>query len=200
MDLRRELLLVSESSKTLAAIDQQVTRLGWSISGWARRIEGGVGVAWQAPADLLLLDLDMVHPDGLCTLAMLQSRFPRGRVIVLSDMAADIYAHRCMRLGAVAYLPKMMDDDLLRSALDQILRGHKIFPIVQGGGNMELNVLSDRELLAVRGIIRGYEEETVANNLQISRGNVRRLYLRLTGRFGLSMEGLAVWGREMSLR
>nr|WP_288500499.1 response regulator [uncultured Pseudomonas sp.] len=70
--------------------------------------------------DLLLLDLTMPVLDGYGVLAALKAEGRAQKVIVVSGDVQDEAIRRVKELGALAFLKKPADPDLLRQTLDQL--------------------------------------------------------------------------------
>ncbi|SDI23243.1 Chemotaxis protein CheY-P-specific phosphatase CheC [Pseudomonas flavescens] len=73
-----------------------------------------------APVDLLLLDLTMPVLDGYGVLAALKAEGRAQKVIVVSGDVQDEAIRRVQALGALAFLKKPVDPDLLRQTLDEL--------------------------------------------------------------------------------
>lgn len=94
------------------------------LTGWGYGV-GDVGSAVEAlnvmasePADILLCDIAMPEYDGLWLAEQVHARWPQ-TAIIMSTARDDPQTVRTSRkLGAVAYVTKPFDPDLLRQALD----------------------------------------------------------------------------------
>ncbi len=73
-----------------------------------------------APFDLLLLDLTMPVLDGYGVLAALKAEGRAQKVIVVSGDVQEEAIRRVKELGALAFLKKPADPELLRQTLDQL--------------------------------------------------------------------------------
>jgi two-component system invasion response regulator UvrY len=71
--------------------------------------------------DLLLLDIDIPHDDGMDLLCEVKDRYPDLPVMVVSVQAEDEYAKRCMHAGAAAYITKDRAPEELAQAAKTIL-------------------------------------------------------------------------------
>src|SRR5690606_15291124 len=90
----------------------QVSQAGNGVEALQRIREGGV--------DLLLLDLTMPQLDGYGVLAALREEGLECRVIVVSGDVQDEAVRRVTELGALAFLKKPADPELLRATLQRL--------------------------------------------------------------------------------
>lgn len=156
-------------------------------------------VATTAPS-LMLLDLDMPRMEGLSTLRKLRQHYPWLPVLVFSMLDPEVYALRCARLGARGFLSKGEGVTLLPEILGQMRRGLMLFPRQVAEGVMPCSSLADRELVALRCLVRGGDMNTIAVALAVSRDVVSVLRRRLLAKLGLSSdEELITFGRRLGL-
>jgi DNA-binding NarL/FixJ family response regulator len=67
--------------------------------------------------DVLLLDVSMPRMSGLQALPQLRTTAPHTRVVMLSSYADHSYQQRSLELGAVAYLLKGSDPQVIAEAI-----------------------------------------------------------------------------------
>ena len=79
------------------------------------------------PVAVAIVDLHMPQMNGFDTIRWIRAHQPHTRSVALSlDMAEETVA-RTLHLGACGFLPKTVEKDLFRDALDQVIReGHYI--------------------------------------------------------------------------
>jgi DNA-binding NarL/FixJ family response regulator len=132
--------------------------------------------------DLLILDLWMGENDGIELLRQIHARWPAIRVLVYSMNDERSYGARALRAGATGYLMKSHGLDELLSALRVLasgeryvspelaagLIGNALYPNPDPGKPCALAALSDREILVLRLIGRGYSTAAIAMELKIS--------------------------------
>ncbi|HLB40597.1 MAG TPA: response regulator transcription factor [Candidatus Babeliales bacterium] len=140
----------------------------------------------HADATLMLLDLDMPKMEGLGVLSKMRRGHPRLPVLVLSMLDPQIYAPRCMRLGAQGFLSKSDAVALLPTMLDRLKNGQRLYPKLGPVDGMPWCDLSDGELVYLRCLARDYEDASIASALQISAERVRLLCKLLQAKLGLS--------------
>lgn len=80
--------------------------------------------------DLLLLDLNMPGSQGLMGLATLRGEFPGVAILMVSAQDDPDIVRRALAYGAAGYVPKSLDLDGIRAALDAVLAGEIWLPPV----------------------------------------------------------------------
>jgi DNA-binding NarL/FixJ family response regulator len=79
--------------------------------------------------DLLLLDLNLPDQDGLAILRDLRERHPEITVVVLSGFQDRETVRRSLRLGALGFIPKNTERDVVLNALRLVLSGGIYIPV-----------------------------------------------------------------------
>lgn len=107
----------ARSVSVLVVDDQPGLRLGLTLlvdaerprlrsAGCAANGEQALALARQLQPDVVLLDVNLGHEDGLALIPRLQGLAPRCRVLVLTSMADEQVAQRARRLGAHGFMLK----------------------------------------------------------------------------------------------
>src|SRR5215204_985880 len=78
--------------------------------------------------DVVLLDIGMPGSDGLSCLRTLRARYPKVKVIMLSGSDDDAVKRTAMRLGASAFISKLVDPRDLASVVRQVVEGTVVVP------------------------------------------------------------------------
>lgn len=79
--------------------------------------------------DLLLLDLNLPDQDGLAILADLRERRPEISVVVLSAFQDRDTVRRALDLGALGFIPKNTEREVVLNALRLVLAGGIYIPV-----------------------------------------------------------------------
>lgn len=80
-----------------------------------------------SPVDIVLLDLNMPHIDGIKTLELLKKQHPHVKVLVLTNYNQPQLQAEVRKLGANGYLLKNSSAVVLKTAIRAILSGQEYF-------------------------------------------------------------------------
>jgi DNA-binding NarL/FixJ family response regulator len=86
-------------------------------------------IAEDPQLDLLLLDLNLPDQDGISLLRELRERHPEITVVVLSAFQDRETVRRCLGLGALGFIPKNTERDVVLNALRLVLSGGIYIPV-----------------------------------------------------------------------
>ena len=78
--------------------------------------------------ELILLDLALPDRDGFSVLAELRERYATAAVVVLSALQAQDTVKLALDLGAVGFIPKTTERDVMLSALQLVFSGGVYIP------------------------------------------------------------------------
>jgi DNA-binding NarL/FixJ family response regulator len=81
----------------------------------------------QAPADMILLDLNMPQMDGIEVLKIMKSEFPQVKVIVLTNYNHPELVKEVNTWGAKGYLLKNSSSLVLKKAIETVAAGQTWF-------------------------------------------------------------------------
>lgn len=79
------------------------------------------------PVDIVLLDLNMPHIDGIKTLELLKKQHPHTKVLILTNYNQPQLQAEIRKLGANGYLLKNTSAVVLKSAIRAVLAGEEYF-------------------------------------------------------------------------
>lgn len=141
--------------------------------------------------DILILDLELDHADGLELIKVLKALRPSLRILVISFLREEQFAERALRAGADGFLPKSRPSSCIVDALRSVASGGVWFsetitaqllrrtPSQQTSAH--LCPLSDRELQVYRLIGCGLRTGEIARELGLGvktietyRGNIKK--------------------------
>ncbi len=139
-----------------------------------------LAVAKHKP-DLLVLDLRLRDGDGLQLIKTLRARFPKLRILVVSQHPETLYAERALRAGARGYVMKEEATEEVRFAIRTILKGelfvsrkmsvlalHKLLERSSEPHGNHVERLTDRELQVFQMIGAGKATGDIAAELHVS--------------------------------
>ena len=128
--------------------------------------------------DVLVLDISMPGRSGLELIHMIKDEKPELPILVLSMHHEEQYAVRALQAGALGYLTKEADGDLLVAAIRRVAGGgvhisDKVAELMVRGirpANEPLphNLLSDREYQVFNMLVTGLGLTEIGNELSLS--------------------------------
>lgn len=135
--------------------------------------------------DVLLLDINMPHLNGVEATKRIQERYPDVKIIILTMHDEDGYVLETLRAGASGYLVKDGSASEIIRAIREVYAGRAIVHpqvthavIAQFQFHTDLNetwreVLTDREMDILRLISDGKSNDEIANSLHLSPKTVK---------------------------
>jgi Response regulator containing a CheY-like receiver domain and an HTH DNA-binding domain len=164
--------------------------------------------AKELSPDIILMDIDMPHTNGLAVTETLRKELPQIKVLILSMSNSATFVPRILQSGARGYIAKDAPTDELVKAIETVQRGETFFgeDVAQialkqmMGGNAagaSSRELSPRERDVLIGIAKGLSNKEIASQLNIGTRTVethrdnlmRKLDIRSVG--GLTKYALA---------
>ena len=126
--------------------------------------------------DLVLMDLRLPGLSGFDAIRAIRNANPEARILVLSNYEGVADVERALALGALGYLTKDADADLLIEGIQRVCRGHRYLPPVlsrriEDGPN--LDPLTARETQIVALIAEGLANREIGERLGIAEKTVR---------------------------
>jgi DNA-binding NarL/FixJ family response regulator len=153
----------------------------------------------QQQPNVLLMDLQMPDMDGLEGCKRVLEQYPTIKIIVISMHTADSFVFHTLKMGARSYLPKDIDQQTLRAAIDEVmtkgyyftdqvakamLRGFQTTPKGKPSFQAAIVQLTQREKEVLSLICQGHTTNVMAEQLFISARTVeghRKNLLEKTG-------------------
>ena len=166
----------------------------------------GVQQALEHTPDLILLDLNMPHINGIDTLKLMRAAEVNSRIIVftVSDNEEDLLA--ALKAGADGYLLKDMEpEDLLENlrlaAQGKVVISDQLTSLLaqalqsnQAKGTQDGARLTPREKQIIKQIAAGLPNKVIARKLKITEGTVKVHVKHLLKKLSLrSRVEVAVW-------
>jgi DNA-binding NarL/FixJ family response regulator len=145
--------------------------------------------------DILVMDLDMPGKDGIGLLKHIKQLYPRIPVLILSVHAAEHYAVRVLKAGAMGYLNKKHVESELLDAVRKIIYQKRRYISPDVGEQLALQAdtlntplhetLSDREFEVFCKLAEGMNVKGIANELSLSADTVYTYRGRVKEKMGL---------------
>jgi two-component system invasion response regulator UvrY len=154
--------------------------------------------------NLLILDINMPDTDFLNLVQWVKITSPKTNIIVLSMYAEELYAERCLQLGAKGYLNKAASNEEIATAIKKVLAGKiyvnekmaKSFVSTKTEAQKQnpFADLSSRELEIALLINRGHSLPEISTSLNIQYSTVnthkRRIFEKLQVHNAVSLSRL----------
>jgi len=158
-------------------------------------LEAGLAhAAGEALPDLVLLDLGLPGCEGLQAVSRFRARFPNVPLVVLSGTCDRASIIGAFDAGAIGYIPKTSKPDVMIAALKLVAAGGTYVPREALEGRMERPDLdlTQRQKEVLRLILKGYNNERIAQELGISPATVKQHAHAIFTALGVSTRAEAV--------
>jgi DNA-binding NarL/FixJ family response regulator len=186
-------VLVIDDHRTFA--EMLVTALdqvgGFRCVGSAYNAADGVGIARRLQPDIVVMDIQMPHEDGLSATAAIRCVAPSAVVAVLTAHTSPDWVGRAAQAGASAFIPKNgsleeMINILTRVHADQMVVSASTYLRSAHVPEERLPDLSQRELDVVRGLATGMSIKDLASELGLTVHTGRSYVKALRHKLGAS--------------
>lgn len=178
--------LVREGIASLLGIQPGIEVVGTAADG-----REAVEQVLALTPDVTLMDVRMPGMDGVEAAAVLASRAPACRIVMLTTFDDEEYVVQALRAGAAGYLLKDLPAAKLAEAvrlahagvtqLDHTAARHVAAALT----TRTSGALTDRETAVLRLIAAGATNREIAARLHLSEGTVKNHISRILGRLGL---------------
>ncbi|WP_460970186.1 response regulator [Spirosoma migulaei] len=163
----------------------------------------------KQPVDMVLLDLNMPHLDGISTLTILKERQPHLKVIIFTSYDQPKLIKEIKSLGADGYLLKTSSSSVLKEAIIAVGAGATWFPDeVVASSTPELLIddftikyqITKREVEIIRLIVQGFSTRQIGERLFISEFTVNSHRRNIARKLGIDTPiGLLNFAKEQGL-
>ncbi len=152
-------------------------RTDMSVVAQAGTGEDAVTLFQQHVPDITLMDLRLPGKvGGVEAIAIIRSKSPRARFIVVTTYDGDEDIHRALEAGAQGYVIKGMPYQTLVDALQKVHSGGRFLPLPVAralASRLPHSDLSSRELEVLHLLVGGNSNKDIANVLGITEATVK---------------------------
>jgi NarL family two-component system response regulator LiaR len=156
-----------------------------------------VEVARKTHPDVILLDMVMPRQDGLITIPKLKLAVPDARILVLSSFAESDRVYQAIKAGALGYMLKDTTRAQLLQAIRDVASGEaQLQPSIAmkvihefdrtSEDAMMNQMLTRRELEALRLIARGFSNQEIANTLVVHERTIAKYVSNILNKLHVS--------------
>jgi DNA-binding NarL/FixJ family response regulator len=197
----------SKKIKVLIVDDHPVVRkgLGYCLAG-----KGSVKIVGEAAdgnealrkvrelnPDIVLMDIDMPHMDGLKVTELLRKEAPAAKVLILSKDSNREHVLRLIQAGARGYVLKEASPEEILTAIDTVFNGEAFFSpdvartalnqyVTSGGKPSPFAQLTGREREVLGLIAEGRSNKDIANKFGISVRTIETHRERIMRKLGIN--------------
>ncbi|NUO84670.1 MAG: response regulator transcription factor [Cupriavidus sp.] len=145
--------------------------------------------------DLVLLDLDIPRSSGLDVAPRLRAIHPQVRILVVTALDPAVFVSRSWQAGAQGFVSKTQDIKEILRAVEAVLAGYTVFPVLGRSGaprqsmsadDEMLRRLSDKELVVLQMLARGMSYKAISESLFISNKTVSSYKARIMNKLQVS--------------
>jgi len=178
--------IVRKGICALLATEENIEVVGEAADG-----ESAIEQVERLRPDVVLMDLVMPGVDGLDATRRITASRPETRILVLTSFAGVDKIMPAIKAGALGYLLKDSDPEVLVESIRQVYCGNSSLhpsvaralleevarpadsPAAGDAYEGEVEALTDREAEVLRLVARGWSNQSIATELMISEATVR---------------------------
>jgi len=181
-------LIIEDHPVIRLAVRMVLENEGYAVVGEADNGVDGMRMVREYQPQLTILDISLPRLDGLEVLGRFQAMGMPSRVLVLTAQSPQLFAIRCMQLGAAGYVCKVEDLTELLSAVRAVFAGYNYFPSQaldcpdDPRRTAELHMfqqVNDRELMVLQLFAQGRTNREIADGMFLSNKTVSTYKKRL---------------------
>jgi DNA-binding NarL/FixJ family response regulator len=146
----------------------------------------------KEPADIIFMDINMPEMDGVAATLKIKEKYPQTAIIALTMHEGIGYFNRMIEAGADGFLLKKTTKEELEEAIKTVLEGENYYS-KEFSSSLNINPVqkkkvdidfSKREIEILALICKGYSNNEMADELNISRKTVDGHRTRLLEKTG----------------
>lgn len=174
-EFSRHICIVEDDAPVRAALSRLLHALGHEVHSFASAEEFTADDP-ESPCGCLLLDVRLPGISGIALYDKLRAKTAKIPVVFLTGHGDVPLAVEAMKKGAVDFLTKPVDENVLISALDKALAVHDAACALERDKRKirdRLARLTPREMDVLKEVITGAQNKQVAGNLGIALKTVK---------------------------
>lgn len=172
-------VMVRQGLKMMIETDEEIR-----VTGEASNGKEAIQLCEQQSFDVVILDIRMPVMDGIEAARIIQSRWPKSRILILTTFDNNQYVMDALKIGVSGYILKNADTDSLIRSIRSALQGGlavedqvaaKVMPLLLNK-QVEKTVdpsLTPRERAILTCIGEGLNNSEIAERLGLSVGTVK---------------------------
>ncbi|WP_127584415.1 response regulator transcription factor [Paenibacillus koleovorans] len=203
-------MLTREGLRTILELEEDMEVVGLAKNGLE-----ACELAESLRPDVVLMDIQMPHMDGITALKRIKRSCPSTFVLILTTFMEDEYIVEGMTNGASGYILKDIDGDKMIASIRDTMVGQFILPAavaaklvehvtrmkteLGGGprgrlstGKLKRIKLTEREREIAQLMLRGLSNREIAEELQVAEGTARNYISNLYGKLEVSDRAQAI--------
>ena len=151
----------------------------FEVVGEAADGQQGVDSYKALQPEIVLMDMQMPHKNGLEASKEILQHDPKARIVILSVDLTEADLMSAVDMSVKGYLLKTSSGDALNQALKLVLAGESVFPsdaLIKGMSNRQEAQevgLTPREEEILRYIAKGLSNKCIARELDVTEGTVK---------------------------
>lgn len=189
-------VVVDDHPVVRAAVEVLLARENIQVVGKAANGADAVQMLRNLQPDLVILDIAIPVLNGLEVITRVRALGLAVKILVFTSMDADSFASRCRQAGASGYVEKTETQEDLLDAIRAVRAGYTFFPAesfsFSGTSQPEslsesekLATLTDREMMVLIYLAKGYTNIEIANELTLSNKTISTYKTRLLSKLGV---------------
>ena len=158
------------------------------IAGEAATVEEFVRLTRDTPADVMLIDQDLLGGDGAAAIRKVKQSYPRTQIIVMADELDAVKALAAIDAGAAGYILKDIPDANLKTVIRSVCTGADVLhPAItrtltdrfsrvfraRRGDRATMSRLTARELDILTEVAQGRSDDEIAKQFVVAPGTIK---------------------------
>ncbi|MFE4368436.1 DNA-binding response regulator [Streptomyces sp. NPDC056835] len=161
--------LLRKALASLLPLEGEITVLAEAADG-----EAAVQATLHHKPDVLVIDLEMPHMDGLDAVTAIRRALPHQTILMLTRHARPGVLRKALKLGVQGFVSKSAEPAHITSVIKTLHQGKRwIDPDVSALAVVDDCPLTDREIDVLRATSEGYSAAEIATQLHLAEGTVR---------------------------